>query len=279
MKKYIFLVVILLGFLIYFVVSNKVNKIDVIRVGTECDYAPNNWEEKRDTNSNVPLANNEGCYAEGYDIQIAKIVADEIGAKLVVKKIAWQDLIPALQGREIDAIFSGMLDTSERRRTIAFSDVYAVEETEYTIIINKNGKYSHAKKCSDFKGAKVTAQKGTNLYNAIDQIPGALPLAAVDTVQEWLDKLVKGEIDASIINLDTGRSYERIYPELSVIRFPEGEGFHFDYKGICAGVRKKDTKLLTAINDALRNLSKHDRQKIMDRTIAREWENISLIKK
>ena len=59
-----------------------------------------------------------------------------------------------------------------------------------------------------------------------------------------------------------------------VIRFPKGEGFKFDYKGICAGVRKKDKLLLDEINNALRKLSKRDRQRIMDRTIAREWENI-----
>ena len=273
MKKYIFFVIILLGFVIY-AVGHNINKVAVIRIGTECDYAPNNWEEHRETDTNIPLENEKGFYAEGYDIQIAKFVAGELGAKLVVKKIAWQDLIPALQRREIDAIFSGMLDTAERRRAIAFSDVYEVEETEYTIIVNKKGKYAAAKKFTDFNGAKFTAQKDTNLYNAIDQIPGAIPLAAVDTVQEMLNKLVNGEIDASIINLDTGHSYERMYKDLMVIRFPKGEGFQFDYKGICAGVRKKDKLLLDEINNALRKLSKRDRQRIMDRTIAREWENI-----
>ena len=272
MKKYIFLVAVLLGFLIYSA-GHHINKVEVIRIGTECDYAPNNWEENRETDTNVPLENKKGFYAEGYDIQIAKIVAESLGAKLVVKKIAWQDLIPALQRREIDAIFSGMLDTEERRRSIAFSDVYEVEETEYTVIVNKNSKYADAKNFTDFNGAKFTAQKDTNLYSAISQIPGAVPVAAVDTVHEMLDKLVKGEIDASVINLDTGRSYERMYNNLAVIRFPEGKGFHFDFKGICAGVRKKDKVLLEEINNALRGISKRDRQRIMDRTVAREWEN------
>ena len=87
----------------------------VFRVGTECDLT-NSWEEEQPTDTNVPLANKEGFYAEGYDVQIAKIVAKAIGAKLEVKRIEWGKLLPALNENEIDAIFSSMLDTEERKK-------------------------------------------------------------------------------------------------------------------------------------------------------------------
>ena len=273
MKKYVFLLVIILAACGYFWARN-LNRIEVIRVGVECDYPPNNWEENRDTDSNVPLVNKEGYYAEGYDVQIAKIVADKIGAKLEVKKIAWQDLIPALTGREIDAIFSGMLDTEERRQKIAFSEVYEIEETEYAIIVNKKSKYADAEKLTDFYGAVLIGQKDTNLDRAINQIIGAVHMEPVDTVSEMLDKLIKHEVDGSVINLNTGRTYENAYTNLKVIQFPKDAGFVFDFKGICAGVRKHDATLLKGINSALSDLSRRDRQRIMDRTIAREWENI-----
>ena len=50
------------------------------------------------------------------------------------------------------------------------------------------------------------------------------------------------------------------------------KGFKLDFNGICAGVRKGNTKLLEEINNALAKISKRDRQRIMDRTIARAFQ-------
>ncbi|MBR2209162.1 MAG: transporter substrate-binding domain-containing protein [Synergistaceae bacterium] len=245
----------------------------IFRVGTECDLT-NSWEEEQPTDTNVPLANKEGFYVEGYDIQIAKIVAKSIGAKLEVKKLPYQELIPALNRREIDAIFSGMLDTSARKKVIAFSDVYDIQDSEYGIVVHKNGKYVDAKTLKDFIGATFIAQKDTNFDRAIAQIRGAIHLPSVTQIKEVFDKLQNNEADATVLDLDSAHTYERVYPNFTTIKFSAGEGFKFDYTGICAGVRRNDTKLIKEINDALSGLSKHDRQKIMDKSIAREWENL-----
>ena len=273
MKKYIFLIVLL--FLIVYIAGRSMNKITVLRVGTEGDYPPNNWEEDKSTDSNVPIENKKGFYVEGYDIQIAKHVAEQIGAKLEVKKIAWQDLIPALKRREIDAIFSGMLDTDARKKEIAFSNTYDFQETEYAIMVYKNGKYASAKKLSDFYGAVITGQKGTLFDDAVEQIPGAIHVEAADTFTEMIDKLENHDIDGVVIDLDSGLIHERSYPSLMLVRFSEGDGFKFNFTGTCAGVRKNDAKLLNEINSVINGLSKRDRQRIMDRTIARQWENIN----
>ncbi|MBQ6113495.1 MAG: transporter substrate-binding domain-containing protein, partial [Synergistaceae bacterium] len=115
MKYIILSAVVVLIVLAVYITENPEGKTSkqVLRIGVECDYAPNNWEEKEPTDFNVPLSNFSGLYAEGYDIQMAKLVADKLNFNLEVKKIAWENLIPALQNGEIDAIFSGMLDTEE----------------------------------------------------------------------------------------------------------------------------------------------------------------------
>ncbi|MBQ7155726.1 MAG: transporter substrate-binding domain-containing protein [Synergistaceae bacterium] len=267
MKKYILMLAVLgiAGFYIHEYFAEK----RILRIGVECDYAPNNWEENQPSDSNFPIANHQGFYAEGYDLQIAKLVADELHANLEVKKIAWNDLPKALNSNEIDAIFSGMLDTEARRKFAAFSDVYDVVRTEYTIAVNTSSPYANSKKLNDFAGARLVAQKGTHLDDVIDQIEGVIHMPPVDTVTEMLDMVIKGEVDGTVINLDTGQSYERKHNNLRVIRFPEGEGFKLNFNGICAGVRKKDTELLNEINAALSKISKRDRRRLMDRTIAR----------
>ena len=266
MKKYILLLLLCaVGFYVHKYYGAK----SILRIGVECDYAPNNWLEDHQTDTNFPLENEPGHYAEGYDLQIAKRVADELHAELVVRKVVWGDLIPALNRQEIDAIFSGMLDTEERRKEAAFSNVYDVSQIEYTIIVNKASPYADAKTINDFAGARLVAQKDTLLDAAISQIPGAVHLPPVNTVTEMLDMVVNNEIDGTVINFDTGQTYERKHKNLTMIRFPEGSGFSLDYSGICAGVRKGNTKLLSEINAALAKISRRDRQRVMDRSVSR----------
>ena len=272
MKKIAIFVVVLCA--AFFIVKGYFAEKPVMIIGMECDYAPNNWEETRPSSSNLPLMNKEGFYAEGYDLQIAKLIAQDLGMELKVKKIEWNDLLIALNKGEIDAVFSGMLDTDDRKKLASFSNPYEVKKTEYTVIVNKATKYVNAKKLEELYGAKMLGQKGTRLDSAIDQIPGVHHLPPVDTVREMLDKLVGGEIDAIVINVDTGQSYERTYNNLKLLRFPEGDGFIFDFSGICAAVRRQDKDLLAKINKALDGISIMDRKRVMDKTISRVWENL-----
>ena len=273
MKNFALIGVLFLAIVIYVSFHFSMGDSRVLRIGSECDYPPNNWEEDRDTDSNIPIANREGHFAEGYDIQIAKAVADRMGAKLEIYKLDWNELIAALNRREIDAIFSSMLDTDERKRTIAFSDVYEDRLAEYNVVVNKGSYYANATKITDFNDAKFIGQHGTNSDSAINQIPGAVHLEPVDSIIEMLDKLKNKEVDGIILDVEVINMYKQTYPNMLAIKFPKGEGFHFGYSGVCAGVRKSDTKLLGEINDALNGISKHERQKIMDRSIAREWDN------
>jgi len=271
MKKYLcrllIFIVSLYGFYQFFSEKEPV----IFRVGSECDYVPNNWEEDKPTDSNVPIANKENAYAEGYDIQIAKLVAKSMGAKLEVVKLPYQYLIEALNKHEIDAIFSGMLDTKARRNLISFSDVYDVHVASYTILVHKDGKYAEAKTLKDFIGASLAAQKGTKFDWAAAQVKGAIHLPSASNIQEIFNKLKKQEIDATIVDSDMAQTYARVFPDFKIIKFQEGQGFKFDFTGVCAGVRRGDTKLIKAINRALDEISGRDRQKIMDQTILRSW--------
>ena len=92
-----------------------------IVVGLEAGYAPFNWMETQKTETNHPL---EGmnAYVEGYDVQIAKLLAEDLGLKLVIKRIEWKGLIPALESGMIDIIIAGMSPTEDRKLTINFTD-------------------------------------------------------------------------------------------------------------------------------------------------------------
>ena len=56
-------------------------------VGMECNYAPFNWTQVNETKTSVPLEG--GGFADGYDVAIAKAIADYLGKDLVIKKMSW----------------------------------------------------------------------------------------------------------------------------------------------------------------------------------------------
>ncbi len=267
MKKYVILLLLLaiVPFYIYMSGQNKkpASK-QVFRIGAECNYVPNNWEESKSSSFNVPIVNREGYYADGYDIQIAKLVASDMDMVLEVKKTAWNDLLPALSNREIDAIFSSMLDTDERKKVVAFSDTYEVKQTKYAIIIDSVSPYIEAKTLEDFSGAKIIGEKGAMLDEVIDQIPGVIHLQPADKIQGMINAVLEGEADGAVVDTATGQFYELTNKNLTLIKFPADGGFKLGYSGVCAGVRKDDSRLLYRINIALGKISSSERQKIMD---------------
>ena len=107
-----------------------------IVVGMECAYAPYNWTTSTPSETTVPIANSEGSYADGYDVQIAKLIAGKLGVELVIKAIEWDGLIPALESGEIDMIIAGMSPTAEREEEVDFTECYY--NSNLVVIYKKN---------------------------------------------------------------------------------------------------------------------------------------------
>ena len=163
-------------------------------VGLECDYSPFNWTDIKDNDYNFPIDGLNGQYADGYDIQIAALIAKEIGYNLVIKKYNWDALIPALQSNDINAIIAGMTDTEERRQSIDFTDKYYT--SELVLVVKKSSPLASITNISELSGYKVISQLGTVTDTIIDQIPGVKHLTPVDTFRTAAMAVMSGDADA-----------------------------------------------------------------------------------
>ncbi len=239
-----------------------------LRVGMECAYAPNNWQEDTATDTNYPIENVPGAYAEGYDVQIAKIIAEDAGYELVIVKMAWSGLIEALNQGQIDAIIAGMADTAERRESINFSEPYHV--TEYGVMVNADSAYASATSINDFSGASILGQKDTMLDTVIDQMEGVNHLTPVDSVPNMISRLDQGTCDGIIVNVENSESYLASNPNFKVITFAEGDGFDLGFVGACVGLRKEDTDLLDAVNTALAGIDQETRDTLWENAVANQ---------
>ena len=58
--------------------SDSVIGKDKIRIGMEAAYAPYNWQVSEASEFTIPIDNVQGAYADGYDVQIAKVVCKDV---------------------------------------------------------------------------------------------------------------------------------------------------------------------------------------------------------
>ena len=237
----------------------------VLRIGMECAYAPNNWQESAASDTNLPIENVDGAYAEGYDVQIAKRICEQIGAEPAIVMLSWDGLIEALNQGQIDMIIAGMADTAERRQAINFSDPYHV--TEYGIMVNSGSPYEGAKSINEFAGASVLGQKDTQLDTVIDQMAGVEHLTPVSSVPNMISRLQEGTCDALVINVENSSSYLTANPNFVVIRFEQGNGFDLGFVGACVGLRLEDTDLLADVNSALATIDQTTRDDLWNTAV------------
>lgn len=107
--------------------SNTNTSNGTLKIAMECGYDPFNWTQTTPVNGAVAIANGTSgstLYANGYDVQIAKYVAAELGMALEIHQYQWTSLIPAVNLNSVDAIIAGMSPTAERELEVDFTDCY-----------------------------------------------------------------------------------------------------------------------------------------------------------
>lgn len=135
-------------------------------VGLECGYIPFNFTQQTDANGGIKISNADG-YANGYDVIIAKRIADALGKELVIVKTEWDSLVPGVSAGTLDLVIAGMSPTAQRRESIDFSNAYY--ESNLVIVVRKDGAYTQASNLDDFSGAKIVAQQGTFHEKALQE--------------------------------------------------------------------------------------------------------------
>lgn len=241
----------------------KKEEANTFKVGMEAGYAPYNWTQLTDANGGVKIAGSSE-YAGGYDVEIAKRIADGLGKELVVVKTEWDGLVPALVSGKVDAIIAGMSPTAERKETIDFTDTYY--QSNLVMLVKNGGKYENAKTLADFSGAKITGQLNTFHYTVIDQISNVKKQPAMDNFPAMRVALESGVIDGYVTERPEAISAQSANNNFKMVEFTEGFVTSPEDTAIAVGLQK-GSPLKDKINEILNGISQEQRLEIMDRAI------------
>ena len=245
----------------------------VLTVGMECQYAPYNWTQLTEDNGAVPIANNPGSYANGYDVMIAKKICEEYGWKLEIMALEWGGLTPALNAGTIDVAIAGQSMTAERMAEVDMAGPYYY--AQIVCMTTKNSPNANATSIRELTG-NCTAQTGTIWYNScLPQIEGASIQAAAETAPNMTMQLESGTVDFVCTDLPTATAAATKNPELVVLNFSGTDGdFQFadeaeraENVNIGVSVIKGNTELQKAMNDVLSAMGVDTFNQMMDEAI------------
>lgn len=246
--------------------ESNATESNVFRVGMEAGYPPFNWTQLSDKNGGVPIQGNKE-YAGGYDVEIAKKIADALGKELVVVKIEWDGLVPALTSGKIDAIVAGMSPNEKRLLSIDFSDSYY--QSDLVMVVKKGGAYETATSLADFSGTKITAQLNTFHYSVIDQISGVNKVSAMDSFPAMRVALESGIIDGYVSERPEAVSASAANENFTFVEFTNGFETSAEDTSVAVGLQK-GSELVDTINEILAGISEEERTEIMDTAIANQ---------
>ena len=242
---------------------------NVLTVAMECGYAPYNWTQPTDANGAVQIKDSPD-YAYGYDVMMAKHIAEELGMELEIVKLDWDSLVPAVQSGTVDCVIAGQSITAERQEMVDFTEPYYYATI---VTLTKNDSpYASATSVADLAGATCTSQQNTIWYDiCLPQIPDANILPAQESAPAMLVALDSGRCDIVVTDQPTGLAATVAYPNFELLDFTGTEGeFEVSDEEINIGIslQKGNTELCDKINSVLSTMTAEDFEEMMNEAIA-----------
>ena len=241
----------------------------VLTVGMECVYAPYNWTQMDDSNGAVPIVNQPGAYANGYDVMMAKKFCEKYGWELEVMALEWGGLSAALKSGTIDAAIAGQSMTEERLAEVDMAGPYYY--ASIVCVTKKDSPLASATGISQLTGT-CTAQQATIWYEScLPQIADAEIMPPSDDAPAMIMAVESGTVDFICTDMPTARGACATYDDLVILDFsgsddnfvvPEGE------INIGISVVKGNTQLKEAFDAVLSQMTEDDFTKLMDEAIS-----------
>ena len=278
---------------------------DVLVVGMECAYQPFNWTVNSANEYTLPI-DGTNQFVDGYDIAIARYLGEYTGKQVVIKKLEWDSLIPALQQEEINLVLAGMTDTPERRQSIDFSDPYLTSDLAFLISSTNRDKFfpdnsadnpaTYEELLEAFRNQVLICQKSVvgdgfiDTYFANQEGYNITHASPLDTYPLAANDVKSGNAFAMPAELPVVEAMTNLgglsvlYVDASFLSAEDQNGL-----SVSIGIKKGNTELQNEINEALAALSVEERQEMMGEAANRSgqtseqgvwdiiWENVNYI--
>ncbi len=195
----------------------------------------------------------------GYDADIARLIAKNMGVDIKFATMPFAELLPALTAGKVDMILSSMTMTLERNLKVAFVGPYYVSGKG---ILTKPEKISELQQAEGLNNPalKIAALKNSTSQTFVEQTAPKAQLVPTQSYDEAVDMLFQDKVDALVAD----------YPYCAFT------AFRFQDKGLVAGQSKftveplgiaipEDTLLINWLRNFLTMLDASGQMKMLNK--------------
>lgn len=176
----------------------KVKEKGVIVMGTNAEFPPFEYRE--------------GDAIAGFDVEIAKRVAEKLEVELQIEDMLFEGLIPALQAGKIDFIAAGMSVDEERKKNVDFSSGYY--EASQVIITMKDN--TEIKGSEELINKRIGVQLGTTGDKEAQNIEGAEVIQFNAAFAAIMD-LQNGKVDAVVLDSEPAKNFASQNDQIQIL--------------------------------------------------------------
>ena len=219
----------------------KIKADGVLTVALSPDFSPMEFVDSSKTGQEQYV---------GFDITLAKYIAENLGVELVIEPMGFDASQTAVYTGSVPMSISGYSWTEERAQNYELSDYYYAgeNETRQALLIKKENADKYASP-EDLAGQDVGAQNASlQMQLVTEQLAGANPVAIGD-ITVGVMELKSGNIEALAVAYGNAEMIVDANPDLVICTW------EFDVKAEYAAnvimMQKGETELLDAVNAIL----------------------------
>ncbi|MCA1985515.1 MAG: ABC transporter substrate-binding protein [Desulfovibrio sp.] len=156
---------------------------------------------------------------EGFDVDMARALAAELGVKVKFMDAEWQGLLGGLQKGDYDILITCMSKSEARGQNVNFSDVYYLLSD---VVVVRTGE-TDIKGAEDLKGKVVGVQLGSGSEMLVDKMQGLKDVKKYNYNPEAFLDLKHKRIDALVVGYAYAVNQIKADPSFSVAGAPLSE--------------------------------------------------------
>ena len=207
-----------------------------LTVATSPDFAPYEF---------YAIDKDGNPYLAGFDMDLAKYIANELGLELEVIPMDFDGTIMELTQGNVDMSLAGYSITEERKEVMDFSIVYYGGAQAFVTTKQFKDKFTDLASANN-PDLTIEAQTGSIQADLMKQNTPDADCVEMVKVTDIIAELVNGKAQGAFIEKAVAESYQKNYPELEILC-----DVPFDSEGSAAGITKGNTKLVEAVNAAI----------------------------
>ena len=213
-----------------------------IILGTNADYPPFEFHAMVDGKDSIV----------GFDIEIAKYIANELGVDLEIKDMEFDNLLGGLGSGMLDIVIASMNPDPERKKKANFTDIYY--EANFSVLLGKD-EVSKIRSIDDLEGKSIGVQIGTTQENFAQTNINDADVKSLGTNSDIVMQLKTKKIDCAIMESPVAESYAKVNDDLTVAKDIIIDS---DSGGVAIAVKKGNDELTEKLNEILAKIKSED---------------------